>query len=155
MEGLSLNLPLLLQTVNNVLVAPANLVGQTLQNRSVCWLVYRAYQNATHLHSAVLPARLQPQYPESLRDDHALLAIVGRRNTLKQLEALKSSRTAGSLVGDHSADGPVENLGGCAVMERTRLFRVDNVTFVEEVVVSQLHEGIEISVRRVRPNGCN
>ena len=30
-EGLGLDLPLLLQTINNVLVAPANLVGQTLQ----------------------------------------------------------------------------------------------------------------------------
>ena len=30
MEGLGLNLPLLLQTVDNVLVAPTNLVGQTL-----------------------------------------------------------------------------------------------------------------------------
>ena len=30
-EGQGLDLPLLLQTVNNVLVAPADLVGQTLQ----------------------------------------------------------------------------------------------------------------------------
>lgn len=45
MEGLSLNLPLLLQTVNNVLVAPANLVGQTLQSKPVCWLVFIAYQS--------------------------------------------------------------------------------------------------------------
>lgn len=32
MEGLSLNLPLLLQTVHNILVAPANLVREALLN---------------------------------------------------------------------------------------------------------------------------
>ena len=95
-------------------------------------------KDATYLDRAVLPARLQPQYPESLRDDHALLAIVGRGDALKELEALKSSRAAGSLVRDHAADGPVENLGRCAVVEGARLFRVDNVAFVEEVVVPQL-----------------
>jgi hypothetical protein len=31
-EGLGLDLPLLLQAVNDILVAPANLMGQTLQN---------------------------------------------------------------------------------------------------------------------------
>ena len=34
-ESQSLDLPLLLQTVNDVLVAPTNLVGQTLQNDAV------------------------------------------------------------------------------------------------------------------------
>ena len=69
---------------------------------------------------------------------------------LKQLEALKSSRTAGSLVGDHAADGPVENLGGGAVVEGAGLFRVDDVAFVEEVVVPQLHECAESRIHRVQ-----
>ena len=93
---------------------------------------------ATYLHRAVLATRLQPQHPESLRDNHTLLPVVGRRNALKQLEALKSCRAASSLVGDHTADGPVENLGRCAVVEGAGLFGVDDMTLVEEVVVPQL-----------------
>ena len=41
-------------------------------------------------------------------------------------------------MGDHTANGPVENLGGCAVVEGAGFFGVDNVAFVEEVVVPQL-----------------
>ena len=39
MEGLGLDLPLLLQAINDVLVAPANLVGQALETHRV---LYRA-----------------------------------------------------------------------------------------------------------------
>lgn len=35
MEGLSLDLPLLLQTVHNILVAPANLMGEALLDAQV------------------------------------------------------------------------------------------------------------------------
>ena len=35
MEGLSLNLPLLLKAINHILVAPANLMGETL-HRNKC-----------------------------------------------------------------------------------------------------------------------
>ena len=141
-EGLGLDLPLLLQAVDNVLVAPANLVGQTLRSRRVrYWYHAKETRDATYLHRAVLATRLQPQHPESLRDNHTLLPVVGRRDTLKQLEALKSCRPAGSLVGDHAADGPVENLGGGAMVEGTGLFGIDDVTFVEEVVVPQLNGG--------------
>lgn len=38
----------------------------------------------------------------------------------------------------HAANGLEENLGRCTMMEGTRLFRVNNVTFVEEVVVTEL-----------------
>lgn len=141
MEGLSLDLPLLLQTVNDILVSPANLMGQTLDNtfpvifrllpESVCLSI-------TYLDSAVLAARLQSQNTECLRHNHALRPVVGRGDTLEELEAFKSSRTTGSLVGNHSADSPVENLGGGAVMEGARLFGVDDVTLVEEVVVPEL-----------------
>ncbi len=41
-------------------------------------------------------------------------------------------------MGDHTADGPVEDLGRCAVVEGTGLFGVDDVAFVKEVVVTQL-----------------
>ena len=120
----------------------------------MCSAVDKDTKSATYLDRAVLPARLQPQYPESLRDDHALLAIVGGRNALKQLEALKSSRAAGSLVGDHAADGPVENLGRCAVVEGAGFFGVDNVAFVEEVVVAQLRNQCKSSCE-MRPNSVN
>ena len=92
----------------------------------------------TNLHSAVLPPRLQSENPKGLRHNHALLLVVGRGDTLEELEAFESSSTTGSLVGDHSADCPVEDLGGGTVMEGARLFRVDDVTLVEEVVVPEL-----------------
>jgi len=100
MEGLGLDLPLLLQTIHHILVTPANLMRQTL-------------------HCAVLPARLQSQYSKRLRNDHSLLSVIRRGNTLKEFEAFKGCRAASSLVGDHAADGPVENLRRSAVMERT------------------------------------
>lgn len=136
MESLSLDLPLLLQTVHNILVAPANLVRQTLEYVTLESL--QANRCSAYLDCAVLPPRLQSENPESLRHNHTLLPVVGRRNTLKELEAVKSCRTASRLVGDHTADGPVENLGGSAVVEGTRLFGVHNMTLVKEVVVPQL-----------------
>ena len=96
-------------------------------------------QILTYLHGAVLAAGLEPQHPEGLRDDHALLAIVRRGHALEELETLKSCRAASSLVGDHAADGPVEDLGGCTMVEGAGLFGVDNVALVQEVVVPQLH----------------
>ena len=38
----------------------------------------------------------------------------------------------------HATDGPVENLRRSAVVERARLFGVDDVAFVEEIVVTEL-----------------
>ena len=138
MEGLSLDLPLLLEAVDNILVTPANLVRQPLQIRPLQpYQIWSAYAHS-HLDSAVLAARLQPEDPQGLGDNHALLAVVGRRHALKELEAFKSSRTAGSLVGDHAANGPVEDLGGCTVVEGAVDFGVDEVAFVQEVVVPQL-----------------
>lgn len=91
-----------------------------------------------HLDCAVLAARLQSQDSQSLRDNHSLLAVVRGGNTLVEFEALESCRTACSLVRDHAADGPVEDLRGRAVVEGARLLRVHNVALVKEVVVPQL-----------------
>lgn len=91
-----------------------------------------------YLDSAVFAARLQSQNTEGLWHNHALRPVVGRGDTLEELETFKSSRATGSLVGDHTADGPVENLGGCAVVEGAGLFGVDDVTFMEEIVVPEL-----------------
>lgn len=137
MEGLGLDLSLLLQTVNNILVAPTNLVGETLQE-SYSKGHYFQELVQTYLHGAVFASRLEAQYPEGLRDDHALLAVVRGRNALEKLEAFQSCRAASSLVGDHAADGPVEDLGGCTMVEGAGLFGVDDVALVQEVVVPQL-----------------
>lgn len=85
---------------NNILVLPANLVAQTAD-------------------SAVLAAGLQTQDTESLGDDHLLLLVVGRGNTLEDLETLKGSGTAGGLVGNHAADSLVENARGGTEVEGT------------------------------------
>ena len=95
-------------------------------------------KEGSHLDCAVLATGLQPKHPQSLGDNHALLPVVGGRNTLEKLEALKSSSTASCLVRDHSADRPVENLGGRAVVEGARLFGVHDMALVKEVVVAQL-----------------
>lgn len=92
-----------------------------------------------YLDRAVLATRLQSQDPQGLGNNHPLLAVVGRRDALEELEALKSCRTACSLVRDHTANGPVENLGRGAVVEGAGLLGVHNVAFVKEVVVPQLY----------------
>jgi hypothetical protein len=86
--------------LDDVLVLPANLVAETAD-------------------SAVLAARLQPQDTEGLRNNHLLLLVVRGRDTLEHLEALKGSGTAGGLVGDHAADGLVEDTGRSAEVEGT------------------------------------
>lgn len=86
--------------LNNILVLPANLVAQTAD-------------------SAVLAAGLQPQDAESLGNHHLLDLVVGRGDTLEDLEALKGGGTTGGLVGDHAADGLVEDTRGSAEVEGT------------------------------------
>lgn len=86
--------------LNNILVLPANLVAQTTDG-------------------AVLAAGLQTQDTQSLGNNHLLLLVVGRGDTLEDLQALESSGTAGSLVGDHATDGLVEDTRGGAEVEGT------------------------------------
>ena len=113
MEGLSLDLPLLLQAVNDVLVSPANLMGQTLQN--VYSVILRLPLNImcsiiTYLDSAVFAARLQSQYTQSSRDNHPLLTIIGRGNAFEKFQAFQSGSSAGRLVRNHATDGLEEDL---------------------------------------------
>jgi len=86
--------------LDNVLVLPANLVAETADG-------------------AVLAAGLQSQDTEGLGDHHLLLLVVRGRDTLEDLEALKGSGATGGLVGDHAADGLVEDAGGGAEVEGT------------------------------------
>ena len=86
----------------------------------------------------VLPARLEAEHTESVRNDQLLLAVVRLRHTLVDLEALESSGTTGSLVGNHTADSTEEDARRSAVVERTVLLRVDKVALVHESVVLEL-----------------
>lgn len=85
---------------NNVLVLPAKLVTETAD-------------------SAVLAAGLQPQNPQGLGNDDALLLVVWGGDTLEGLETLKSSLATGGLVRNHAADGSPEHLGRGAEVEGT------------------------------------
>lgn len=75
---------------DDVAVLPAELLGQAAN-------------------SAVLAAGLEAEDTESLGDDHALLGVVRGRDTLEDLQAVHGSLAASSLVGNHSADGLVED----------------------------------------------
>ena len=86
--------------LDNILVLPADLVAETADG-------------------AVLAAGLQSQDTEGLGNNHLLLLVVRGRDTLEDLEALKGGGTAGGLVGDHAADGLVENPGRGAEVEGT------------------------------------
>ena len=66
---------------------------------------------------AVLATGLQTEDTEGLGNDHLLLLVVGGRDTLEDLEALKGGGTTGSLVGDHATDSLVEDSGGGAEVE--------------------------------------
>lgn len=95
MGGMNVNIP-----GNDILVLPADLVAQTADG-------------------AVLAAGLKSEDTEGLGNDHLLLGVVGRGNTLEDLEALESGGTAGGLVGDHATDGLVEDSRGGTEMEGT------------------------------------
>ena len=73
---------------------------------------------------AVLAAGLQAEHTQSLGNDHLLLLVVRRGDTLEDLQALESGGTAGSLVGDHATDSLVEDARGSAEVEGTTASRV-------------------------------
>lgn len=85
---------------DNVLVLPANLVAQSADG-------------------AVLAAGPESEHTEGLGNNHALLLVIGGRNALENLQSLQRSSTARGLVGDHSADGLVEDAGGGTEMPGT------------------------------------
>lgn len=66
---------------------------------------------------AVLPSGLQPQDPQGLGNDHAFLSVVWRGDTLEDLKAFESSLSTAGLVGNHTADGLVEDAGRGAEVE--------------------------------------
>ena len=68
---------------------------------------------------AVLATGLKSEDTESLGNNHLLLLVIRRRDTLENLETLKSSSTTGGLVRDHAADSLVEDSGRGAEVEGT------------------------------------
>lgn len=91
-----------------------------------------------YFYRAIFTPRLQPQYPQSLWNDHLLLPVIWWRYTFEEFESFKRCGTPRTLMGSHAADGSEENFGRSAVMEGARLFRVDNMALVEEVMIAKL-----------------
>jgi hypothetical protein len=115
MEGLRPDLPLLLETVNDILVAPTNFMREALELDEPQSTLKSL---STHLHCAVFPPWLQSEDPQSFWHHHSLLPIVRRRDTLEEFQTFKSGGTAGSLVGHHPPDSTEQNFGRSAVMKR-------------------------------------
>jgi hypothetical protein len=94
----------------------------------------------TNLYRAVFTPRFQSQHPQRFRHNHPFLPVIWWRNTLEQFEALKSSHTTGCLVWNHATNCSVEDFGWGAVMEGTGFLRINNMSFMEEIVVAELSE---------------
>ena len=94
-----LGLALLLKSLDNVLVLPADLLCQAAEVGG-------------------LAARGEADNLERIGDDELLLDVVHRGNTLKDLEALEGSFTALGLAGDHATDSLVEHARGGAEVVR-------------------------------------
>ena len=101
---------------NHILVLPAELLAETAEG-------------------AVLPARLEAEHTEGLGDDHALLVVIWRRDTLKGLQACHGGGTTLSLVGNHAADGAPKHLGGLAVVPWATTSSVETGLLAEEGLV--------------------
>jgi len=115
----TLNLSSLLKSGNNILVLPADLVGESAD-------------------SAVLASWLQSQDTESLWDDHALDLVVWWWDTLEDLKSLHGSGTTSSLVRNHTTDGLVEDSRWSTEMEWTTSGWVVSSHLSEVGVVLQL-----------------
>lgn len=112
---------------DNILVLPANLVAETANG-------------------AVLAAGAQTQDTESLGNNDALLLVVGRGDTLEDLEALHSGGTTGGLVGNHAADSLVENAGRSAEVEGTTTGGVETSHLAKVGVVLDCTAEFRVSI---------
>ena len=92
---------------------------------------------------AVLPAALQPEDLQSRWDDHLLLLVIGRRNSLECLESLQSILASLGLVRNHSSDSSPEDLGGGPEVEGTTA-GLHVATLLQEVEILQL-VAVEVS----------
>merc|ERR1719361_99545 len=85
--------------VDEILVAPAKLVAESLEAREGA-------------------GGLEALDAKGVGDHQPVLRGVGRRNALVDVEALESGLSTLSLDGEHPADTPPDDEGGRAVLER-------------------------------------
>lgn len=62
-------------------------------------------------------SRVQPNDSEGSRNDHSLLLVIWRRDTLEAFEAHEGGIAAGGLVRHHAPDGPPQDSAGCTEVE--------------------------------------
>ena len=79
-------------------------------------LNYKGSNISSHLVSessqrAVPPAGLQPEDLEGRGDDHLLLLVIRRGDSLECLQALQGVLSSLGLVRSHATDSPPEDLG--------------------------------------------
>ena len=116
---------LVLKLVDNVGVLPSDFGGETAEN-------------------AVSAIGTKTKSAKGVGDDEALNLIEGRGDSLEDLETRESSLSLGGLVGQHTADDAIEDLGGRAEMEGT-VTGVGVGTLTQESKVLEL-----VTVQRTR-----
>merc|ERR550517_609334 len=84
-----------------------------------------------------------PQNLESRWDDHELLFVIGRGNSLEGLEPLEGILPTLSLVGGHATHSAPEDLGGSPEVEGST-GGLDVATLLQKVEVLQL-VAVEVS----------
>jgi len=117
-ESAALDLTSGLQRGDDVLVLPADLVGETSEHTK-------------------LPALLQAQHFEAAGHDEALLLVVGSGDALEHLHPVQSLLSAVQLVGEHTAHRPPEDLARASEMVRASLW-VGVMTLTQEGQVLEL-----------------
>lgn len=95
--------------------------------------------------SAVLAAGAQAQDTQSLGNDNTLLLVVGRGDTLENLQALHGGGTTGGLVRDHATDSLVEDAGGSTEVEGTTASGVETSHLAEVGVVLDCWSKLQVS----------
>jgi hypothetical protein len=95
---------------------------------------------------AVLATGAETQDTESLGNNDTLLLVVGRGDTLEDLEALHSGGTTSGLVGNHAADGLVKDAGRSAEVEGTTTGGVETSHLAKVGVVLDCMAGIRVSI---------
>ena len=84
--------------------------------------ILSTFQAQAHLVSessqrAVSPASLQSEDLEGRGDDHLLLPVIGRGDSLECLQTLESILSPLGLVRAHATDSPPEDLGRSSVKQ--------------------------------------
>ena len=105
-ESLTLGTTLVLKRVNKFLVLPSNIVGKVL-------------------HDSVVPSGLKTDGTKGSGDDLALHLVIGVGDTLEGAKTSNGSLSTGSLLVNHTTDGPPDNPGrGLEVEGTTRVVGV-------------------------------